>query len=50
LSDVAWRNPTTGIADCCARAATGHATAPGEQRDELAPLHSITSREVRTTR
>jgi hypothetical protein len=22
------RNPITGIADCCARAASGHATAP----------------------
>ena len=26
--DVGWRHPTTGIAGCCARAASGHATAP----------------------
>ena len=25
--DVAWRNPITGIAGCCARAASGHAAA-----------------------
>ena len=25
--DVPWRNPTTGIAGCCARAAYGHAAA-----------------------
>jgi hypothetical protein len=34
-------HPTTGIAACCARATRGHAAA-AEQRDELAPLHSIT--------
>src|SRR5262252_6730803 len=33
-------NPMTGIAGCCARAASGHAA---EQRDEFAPRHSITS-------
>jgi hypothetical protein len=27
-ADWLWRNPTTGIAGCCARAATGHAAAP----------------------
>jgi len=26
--DVGVRNPITGIADCCARAASGHAAAP----------------------
>jgi hypothetical protein len=26
--DVWWRNPITGIAGCCARAASGHAAAP----------------------
>ena len=31
--------PTTGIAGCCARAASGHARRAAEQRDELAPLH-----------
>jgi len=42
--EALWRNPITGIAGCCARAASGHvATAPPEQRDEFAPLHSITS-------
>ena len=28
---------------CCARAASGHARRAAEQRDELAPPHSITS-------
>ena len=28
---------------CCARAASGHARRAAEQRDEFAPLHSITS-------
>src|SRR6516225_9004922 len=28
LADVLLRNPTTGIAACCARAASGHAAAP----------------------
>ncbi len=28
---------------CCARAASGHDSRAAEQRDELAPLHSITS-------
>src|SRR6516164_4345000 len=27
-SDVLFRNPTTGIAACCARAASGHTAAP----------------------
>ena len=37
-------NPITGIAGCCAYAASGHARCrAAEQRDELAPLHSITS-------
>jgi len=35
------RNPITGIADCCPRAASGHAAAPPSQRDELAPLQLI---------
>ena len=26
-SDAGWRNPITGIAGCCARAASGHAAA-----------------------
>jgi len=26
--DAEWRTPITGIADCCARAASGHAAAP----------------------
>ena len=34
--------PTTGIACCCARAASGHART-AEQRDEFSPVHSITS-------
>ena len=34
------RNPTTGIAGCCARAASGHATAaPPRSADELASPH-----------
>jgi hypothetical protein len=32
-----WRNPITGIAACCARAASGHAAAP--KRDERTPFH-----------
>jgi hypothetical protein len=28
LDDPLFMNPTTGIADCCARAASGHAGAP----------------------
>ena len=35
--DAALRNPITGIAGCCARAASGHARRAAEQRDELAP-------------
>ena len=31
-------NPTTGIAGCCALAASGHAA---ENGDELAPLHVV---------
>jgi len=34
--DALPSNPTTGIATCCARAASGRAA---EQRDELAPSH-----------
>jgi hypothetical protein len=35
-------NPTTGIACCCARTASGHATAaPAEKRDEFAPPQLI---------
>ena len=34
------RNPITGIAGCCARAARGSATdCAAEKRDEIAPLH-----------
>jgi hypothetical protein len=40
-ADALLRNPTTGIAGCCARATTGHAAAPPS--DELSPFHSITS-------
>ena len=36
-SEVLRRNPITGIAGCCARAASGHACRAAEQRDELAP-------------
>src|SRR5262245_19720627 len=36
------RKPTTGIG-CCARAASGHAAAPPEQRDERAPFHGFPS-------
>jgi hypothetical protein len=35
LGDAALRNPTTGIAGCCARAASGHTAAP-QKRNELA--------------
>ena len=35
---VGLRNPITGIAGCCARAASGHRRRAAEQRDELAPL------------
>jgi hypothetical protein len=41
--DALLRNPTTGIAGCWARAASGHAAAPSEQSDERPPLHSINS-------
>jgi len=37
-----WRNPITGIAGCCDHAGPRRHRA-AEQRDELAPLHSITS-------
>ena len=34
------KKPITGIADCCARAITGHVTAaPAKSRDELPPPH-----------
>src|SRR5215831_133127 len=39
--DAIARKPITGIVGCCARAASGRRAA--EQRDELAPFHSITS-------
>ena len=41
--DLLSRNPITGIAGCCARAASGHRRRAADQRDELAPSHSITS-------
>ena len=34
----ALRNPITRVADCCARAAIGHARHAAKQRDELAAL------------
>ena len=38
------RNPITGIAGCCApRRERPRSRRTAEQRDELAPLHSITS-------
>ena len=37
--DAGWRNPITGIAGCCARAASGQHRRAAEQRDELAPFH-----------
>ena len=40
---TASRKPITGIAGCCARAASGQRRRAAEQRDELAPSHSITS-------
>ena len=42
--DTAWRNPITGIAGCCARAASGHAAAaPPSSVMNSRRLHSITS-------
>ena len=38
IGDPAWRNPITGIAGCCARAASGQSRRAAEKRDELAPL------------
>ena len=38
LAGPVWRKPITGIASCCARAASGHGRRAAEQRDELAPL------------
>ena len=43
LAGPVWRKPITGIAGCCARAATGQPRRTAEQRDELAAVHSITS-------
>jgi hypothetical protein len=44
------RNPITGIAGCCARAARGHdVDRAAEKRDELASFHSITSSARSTT-
>src|SRR6516165_8546288 len=41
-AEEGWRNPITGIAGCCARAASGHAARRAtEKRDELAPLHCL---------
>ena len=40
-SERSLTNPTTGIAGCCALAASGQATA-AEKADELAPLHVMT--------
>ena len=37
------RKPITGIAGCCARAASGQRRRAAEERDELPPPHSITS-------
>jgi hypothetical protein len=39
---LSHRNPITGIAVCCALAATGHAAA-AEEGDELASSPGITS-------
>ena len=39
MVDMLRRTPITGIAGCCARAASGHAAAPPKKRDELTPLH-----------
>jgi hypothetical protein len=36
------RNPTTCIADCCARAASGECRRYIEQGDDLAPSHELT--------
>ena len=42
--DAGLRNPITGIAGCCARAASGHAAAaPPSSVMNIAPPHSITS-------
>src|SRR5262249_46428966 len=38
---VLGRNPTTGVADCCARTASCHPTAAAEQRYELPPFYLI---------
>ena len=38
----ALSTPITGIAGCCARAASGHAGRAAEKCDELAPVHSMT--------
>jgi hypothetical protein len=32
-------NPITGIAGCCARAASGHAACAAQKRDEVAPFY-----------
>ena len=37
-ADPPSTNPITGIAGCCARAASGHAAAPAKPCDELPPL------------
>jgi hypothetical protein len=36
---VVLRNPITGIAACCERAASGHAAATADKRYELAASH-----------
>jgi hypothetical protein len=45
--DPAWRNPTTGIAACCARRERPRRRRDAEQRDEFAPSqveHGASSR------
>jgi hypothetical protein len=42
-ADRGSRYPITGIAGCCARREWPHDRRAAEQRDELAPFHSITS-------
>jgi hypothetical protein len=39
--EPAKSQPITGSARCCARAASGHAAAAAEKRDELAPSQAV---------